>query len=592
MIRTLSLAFFFICSIALQAQTIKYSLDLKNIVHHELEITIEYTDVSKDSLLLEIANTSPGRYAVHNFGKNVYGEKAFDQNGKKIALVRKTPLSWKVAPKNGYIKFVYVLFGNYADGTYAGIDNKRLHLNMPASFVFTQDLKELPINVEIDLSEKPHWKVATQLENISKNIYRAPNWYYFMDSPIMAGEMDFTSWQVDGQTIEVAMMHEGTQAEFDDFVVEVKKIVIEERDIFGELPTFDFGRYTFLCAYNPWVHGDGMEHRNSTICTSSGNLKENSQRLLGTIAHEFFHAWNIERIRPLTLEPFKFDQGNVSGELWFGEGFTSYYDDITLTRAGIQSKEEFIKNFTRILNYVKNLPGRSIRNPIQMSPNATFTDAGVANDETNYSNTFVSYYSYGEVLGMGLDLLLRTEHKKTLDGYMQLVWGKYGKTEKPYTVTALRKTLMEYTNEPFANKFFNEHILSSELPDFENLFEKMGISYAIASPSKVYNGSSQLDKAGIVNAYPLYNSPLYDAGVTLGDKILAINQITLSSANDYNNIMEGLEIGKTYTITFEQMGDEIESSFTTQQNPTIALSWVGKKEVAKSIKKLRKGWID
>ncbi|MEQ8550273.1 MAG: M61 family peptidase [Cyclobacteriaceae bacterium] len=592
MIRVLSVIIFCTYSIILHAQSIKYKLNLKNIVHHELEITIEYTNISKDSLLLEIANSSPGRYAIHNFGKNIYGESAYDKNGQKVTLVRKTPLSWKVATKDGYVKFVYTLFGNYADGTYAGIDNKRLHLNIPASFVFTKDLKELPISVDIDLSQKPDWRIATQLEKIDGNTYRAPNWYYFMDSPIMAGEMDFASWQVDGQTIEVAMMHEGTTAEFNDFVENVKKIVVEERDIFGELPSFDFGRYTFLCAYNPWVHGDGMEHRNSTICTSTGNLKENAQRLLGTIAHEFFHAWNIERIRPLTLEPFQFDQGNVSGELWFGEGFTNYFDEITLTRAGIQSGEEFIKKFNRTFNYVKDFPGRTIRNPIQMSQNATFTDAGVANDETNYSNTFVSYYSYGEVLGMGLDLMLRTEQKKSLDGFMKLVWKKYGKTEKPYTINELRKTLTEYTNATFANNFFDQHILASELPNFEQLFEKIGVTYTLANPSKVNSGMSRVDDQGVVQAYPFYNTPLYDAGISIGDKILSINEMAITAENSYNDIIESLEVGKTYTISFEQMGETVKSSFTTSQNPTISLQWIDENKVSKSAQKLRKGWVE
>ena len=102
----------------------------------------------------------------------------------------------------------------------------------------------------------------------------------------------------------------------------VKQIVNEQASIYGEFPEFDFNRYTFLLSYNPWIFGDGMEHRNSTVCSSKRNLADNAHRLIGTISHEFFHAWNVERIRPKTLEPFNFDKANMSDALWFAEGFT------------------------------------------------------------------------------------------------------------------------------------------------------------------------------------------------------------------------------------------------------------------------------
>ncbi len=144
-----------------------------------------------------------------------------------------------------------------------------------------------------------------------------------------------------------------------------------------------------------------MEHRNSTIVTSTRSLADGADRNIGTVSHEFFHCWNVERIRPQSLEPFNFEDANMSGELWFAEGFTSYYDDLTLTRAGLIAQEDYIKGLTGTFNYVWNSPGRQFFNPIEMSYQAPFVDAARSVDDINRDNTFISYYSYGSMLGLG-----------------------------------------------------------------------------------------------------------------------------------------------------------------------------------------------
>src|SRR5690606_4814156 len=136
------------------------------------------------------------------------------------------------------------------------------------------------------------------------------------------------SWRVadgDPQTVRVALHHTGTEAEAAAYARDVRSIVAASGDVFGVMPRFDHGTYTFLADYLPWVDSDGMEHRNSTVLSNPASLAENRLGLLGTVAHEFFHAWSIERMRPASLEPFDFEAANMSGELWFGEGFTSYY---------------------------------------------------------------------------------------------------------------------------------------------------------------------------------------------------------------------------------------------------------------------------
>ncbi|MFT7030202.1 MAG: putative metalloprotease with PDZ domain, partial [Marinoscillum sp.] len=413
----------FISTFTFSQASIEYSLSFENIAHHELRVEVKFKEIKSPTLEIRMPDASPGRYAGHNFAKNVYEEIAQDASGNKVKLDRLSPSSWLAEVKDGQVTFSYTIYGNYADGTYLGVDARKVHMNMPATFVYGVDLDDRKIRLTIPKVEG--WDVASQLQRINDNVFSAPNYYYFYDSPTMVGEIDWRRWTVQGQTIEVAMQHEGTTEELDNYVEWIEKVVAQHVKQMGDIPKFDFGRYTFLISYNPWVHGDGMEHRNSTVCTSTQTLKENAIGLIRTISHEFFHAYNIERIRPASLEPFDFDKPNQSEALWFGEGFTDYYDRLTLTRTGITTQEEFISGQIYRLNIVINGPGRTFRSAIEMSQQAPFKDAGTANDDTNFENTFVSYYVYGSIIALGLDLTLRSEFNTTLDNYMRLVWAAY-----------------------------------------------------------------------------------------------------------------------------------------------------------------------
>ena len=137
----------------------------------------------------------------------------------------------------------------------------------------------------------------------------------------------------------MALHHDGSGADADRFAAALEKIVREQRAVFGELPAFE-APYTFIADFLPWAASDGMEHRNSAILTEPARLRvpDEQSGALSTAAHEFFHSWNVERIRPRSLEPFKLDAPNPSGELWFAEGFTSYYEPLTLQRSGLSER--------------------------------------------------------------------------------------------------------------------------------------------------------------------------------------------------------------------------------------------------------------
>lgn len=578
-------------SLLVYAQPVRYYLNLDNITHHELRIQVTFSGLDRDTLEVRMPDASPGRYAPHQFAKNVYELTASNTQSQPLPLLRKSPYSWEVVNKKQDVQLEYTLYANHGDGTYSGIDSRKLHLNMPATFLYGTDLDDRPIELTIDLTDHPQWSVASQLKKVTKSEFSAPNYYYFYDSPTLVGEIDFRSWKVDDQTIEVAMMHEGSDEELDAYVEWIKKIVTAQKQVYGELPTFDFGRYTFLTSYNPWVFGDGMEHRNSTVCSSRSNLKTNAAGLIGTISHEFFHAWNVERIRPASLEPFNFDRANMSEALWFAEGFTSYYDDLILCRTGIITSDKYITSLGTGINYVLNSPGRLMRNPMQMSHNAPFVDAATSNDETNYANNFISYYTYGSVLGLILDLSIRSNFKNlSLDDFMQNVWKKYGKTEIPYTIKDLMEVLIETTgDEAFARRFFDESVYDSHLPDLESLLTQFGITLKVSNPEGVHFGRTSIDKRGTLLSTVRRGTAWYEAGVEKGDKIYSINELPILNQNDFRKSMQKLSIGGTYTISYQQLGINKKGSFTALQDPTVE-TVVDHKASKKAIKR-QKAWL-
>lgn len=529
----------------------EYTISFENAAHHEAEVTVVFTGLLAEPAEIRMSRTSPGRYAIHEFAKNIYNVKVTDTEGNALEVTRPDPYSWLIANHNGTVNVSYTIYANHGDGTYAQVDDTHAHLNMPATFMYAPALADSNYSITFNKREDLNWKIATQLKQLEGDTYFAENLQYFMDSPTEISNHMVRSFDIDGQTIKFALHHNGTETEFDDYFEGVKKVVLQQKEVFGELPKYDYGEYTFLGCYIPNATGDGMEHRNSTIVTSTRSLANGGmQRNIGTVSHEFFHCWNVERIRPKSLEPFDFEAANMSGELWFAEGFTSYYDDLTLTRAGLIDEDDYIKGLTGTFNYVWNSPGRQFFNPIEMSYQAPFVDAARSVDDVNRANTFISYYSYGSVLGLALDLSLRAEGLN-LDDYMKLVWQTYGKPFKNYTVDDLHQTLNSYAGKEFGDKFFNNYIYKSEMPDYVSLFATVGVD--LKQNTDKFAFGLRLRNQVIVSNTKM-GSSAYKAGLEKGDKLVKIGTVEINETSDFNKIFQDIGVNKGVKISFERFG--------------------------------------
>jgi predicted metalloprotease with PDZ domain len=549
-------------SLPAAAQDVTYDVRFPNAVHHEAEIQVTFTDLPAEPLELRMSRSSPGRYALHEFAKNVYSVRATDGRGRDLTLTRPDPYGWTAADHDGTVRVVYTLFADRAGGTYAGIDLAHAHLNIPATFMWARGTTDRPVRVTFHPPAGSSWRVATQLAPTDDPFtFTAPDHAYFMDSPTELSDFMLSEWPVvsNGRTstIRLAVHHEGTEDQLDAFTELARKVVAEQAGVFGEFPDFDFGTYTFLACYGPWASGDGMEHRNSTSLTSTRSL-ENPQGNLGTLSHEFFHAWNMERIRSAAIEPFDFERANMSSELWFGEGFTSYYTNLFIRRAGIIDDDRYIAGLAGTINGVVNGTGRRYRSVVEMSRMAPFVDAAVSIDPTSFSNTFISYYTWGSAIGLGLDLTLRTEYGTTLDALMRTMWRRHGVSGTGYTNEDIRAALAEVTGDAaFARDFFDRYVFGRDVVDYADLLGRVGVLVRKADPDGATLGGAFLQtqngRVRIANSTPV-GSPYYEAGLDRGDAILSIDGREIDSAAAVAAIVADHRPGDTVSIRFEQRG--------------------------------------
>lgn len=526
-----------------------------------------------------MSRSSPGRYAIHEFAKNVYSVSAVDGAGRPLTVERTDPYGWTVGGHDGTVSLTYTLFGDLADGTYAQINSDHAHLNMPASLMWARGHDERPVRVRFRPAD-PSWEIATQLAPTDDpHVFTAPNLQYLMDSPTELSDLTFREWTVDDggveRTVRIALHHAGTEAEADEFAERARKVVEQQIAIFGDVPDFDFGTYTFLADYLPWVDGDGMEHRNSTVISDSRSLAEAEYGQIGTLSHEFFHSWNVERLRPRELEPFDFTRANPTPSLWFAEGFTSYYGPLAIRRAGVSTVDEFLGTMGGQLNGILNTPARAYGSPQEMSLRAPFVDAAASIDPTS-PNIFTSYYPYGAVIAMGLDLTLRDRFEGiTLDSYMRHMWKKHGLTGRPYTPDDLRIGLGEVTGDPaFADAFFAASIEGSELPDFAPLLAQAGVVLKARNPGKAWAGRARLEAAeGAVTlgSDDIPGSPLHKAGLGRGDEILSLGGVAIETPGDWTRALGRARPGDEVEIRFIQRGRERTATLKLAEDPAIAL---------------------
>jgi predicted metalloprotease with PDZ domain len=576
-------ALFCVYATATHAQSpVAYHVSFPERQHHLMNVEVMFTDVPPGTLEVVMSRTSPGRYAVHEFAKNVYDVRIDNGSGSPLEIAQPNPSQWNVTGHAGTVRVRYTVFGDRLDGTFVSIDSTHAHLNMPAVLIWARGLDMRPARVTFDAP--PGWKVATQLqETRDPRTFSAANLQYLMDSHTELSAFTARMFTVD-RRFRIALHHDGSDRDADRFSDALEKIVREARAVFGEFPAFE-ADYTFIADFLPWATYDAMEHRNSTVLTSPSRLRVPDEQadILSAAAHEIFHSWNGERIRPRSLEPFKFDQPNPSAELWVVEGFSHYYQPLLTRRAGFFSDEDFAARIGQMVDRVVRSPARKHRTVEDVSRAAQFTDQAVWNDPTSFANHQVSYYDWGAVIALGLDLSLRLRSGGdiTLDSYMRRLWQEFGRAEtnvpgtvpRTYNNADLRDVLAEVAGDrAFAIEFFDRYVQGRDVVDFESLLASAGLMLKRQRPGRAWMGPLEVDLSGgsARVAHPtVEDTPVYAAGVDRGDEIVAVDGVSITSAVQIDEIVSRHRPGDTLRLSIRHRGTAADVMVTLAEDPTL-----------------------
>jgi predicted metalloprotease with PDZ domain len=411
---------------------IQYKIHLLRPTTHLLDVEINADQVHEPELDFVMPAWSPGRYAIYNFAKNVQEFEALGSEDKRLAWTRLDKQTWRVdtgaregAPSS--VRVRYRVYANDLNGTFSQFDSSHANLNGASVFMYIAGHQPDPITLTVDAP--PAWKVISGFsESTEQRTLRVRNYDLLVDTPMeVSPECTLDEFREGGKTFRVAV-HSYSQNDDDrsKFLDGLKRIVRAEMAM---MPAPDFEQYTFLFHFAPDIsQGDGMEHFNSTQIIVRGTLAGGgSPDALETAAHEFFHLWNVKRLRPAGLGPFDYRQEAYTPSLWFAEGITSYYAYVNLLRSGVWDRAEFLRHLAEEIRAFEFEPGRDLMSAESSSFQAWFYDRSPQTQETNFANSTISYYNKGLLLGMLLDLEIRsrTEGEKSLDDLLRTMYQKF-----------------------------------------------------------------------------------------------------------------------------------------------------------------------
>jgi predicted metalloprotease with PDZ domain len=538
-------------------RSITYRLSMSKPVSHLFEVSIE-VELPKDSkartIEFQMPKWAPGRYAVFDFAKNVQQFEALgsvcpSEAKCKMATVpvsRLNDQTWRVATNNlDSLTIRYKVFGNDLSGTFSQLDPRHANYNGHSIFMYVVNHKPDPVKLVID--PPSGWRVVNGwTERPDQREWQFANYDIMADAPTeIAPDWTIDGFQVDGKQYHVVVHSFGDEGgKRAALVRDIEKIVRAEIAMWGPP---DFESYTFLMHFAADDHsGDGMEHLTSTQIIEPGALGESgvSASALGTAAHEFFHVWNVKRLRPLELGPWDFTRPLNTRSLWIAEGLTNYYGHVMMRRAGIWDDARLLRREGETITAIENAPGSRFMSAENSSLSAPFLDDAPHAQHVNLANTAISYYPKGELIGMVLDMIIRgrTNGKSSLDDVMRKMYEEYYLKSpnatyylrgRGYIPEDLQRVASEVAGYDFTD-FFNRYVRDVELLPYDEAFAYLGLRLVREQAREPYNAGIAVNwqaSGPLTIASVRHNSPAEDAGLQEGDEIILLGRKKAAGAN-------------------------------------------------------------
>jgi len=500
---------------------------------HYFEIEMIVAPVPAGEMDLTMPAWTPGSYLIREFARNVQEFSAADSSGKPLGWEKVNKSTWRVmceGAANMIIKYRVYAFEPTVRTSF--LDDSHGYINGASVFFYLNSCLKVPYHIAIHPYQG--WtQISTSLEAVEglENTFLAPDYDVLVDSPIEIGCQKVLEFEAKGIPHFLSIYGEGN-CNPDRVREDLKKIVETATEIVGEIP---YKNYTFLLQLLKEGSG-GLEHAASTtlqVSRWSFQPEESYCRFLRLAAHEYFHAWNVKRIRPRELGPFDYTKENYTRLLWVSEGFTDYYEGLILRRAALITPEKFLEHLSKKIADFRETPGRLVESPADASFNAWIKQY---RQDAHTANATISYYLKGHLIGFGLDLEIRkrTGSGKSLDDVMRLLYQRCCNEDSQGFSEEEFRAVCEATAGSPVDELLDRYAYGTEDMDFAPYLAYAGLQFAPIdpqqnSPPKGYLGISlqNLDGKPVIAGIPT-GTPAYNQGLNVNDEILGIDGFRVS----------------------------------------------------------------
>jgi predicted metalloprotease with PDZ domain len=593
--------------------SITYRLSMSRPQSHLFEVAIEaeLPESAPKSLDFQMAKWSPGRYAVFDFAKNVQEVRAatgicapMTICDKFLPVTRVDDQTWRVATMNSRtLMITYKVFGNDLSGTFSQLDTRHANFNGASVFMYIVNHKADPVRLVIN--PPSGWRIINgRMEQTDQREWKFPNWDIMIDTPTeIAPDWSREEFEVQGKKYHVVVHSFGDEGgKRAALVRDIEKIVRAEIVMWGP-PEFD--SYTFLLHFAADDRsGDGMEHLTSTQIIEPGALAESGvyESTLGTVAHEFFHVWNVKRLRPIEFGPWDFTRPANTRSLWIAEGLTNYYGHLMMKRSGIWEESRFLRRESETINNIENNPGSRLMSAEESSLTAPFIDRAAHIQRTNLANTSISYYPKGELLGLVLDLLIRgrTNGQKSLDDVMRRMYDEfyvnspnatYYLRGRGYRPEDFQRVVSEVAGIDFSD-FFAGHVRSRAMPPYDEALSYVGLRLVQQRASEHFSGITVnvWTQGGAIIGNVINGSAAEDAGLQPGDEILTIDGGRIINKN-WENTLNRFKRGDRVPISFKRDRRTLQTTLVIGAMDRFEYRIEEKHDATVGQKTLRAAWL-
>lgn len=579
---------------------IGFEVSFKEPQAHYAEVEMNMSGIaSKNYVDLKMPVWTPGSYLVREFAKSVesFGATA---GGKVVKAEKVNKNTWRVYnAKANAIKVNYRVYAFEISVRTAFIDASHAFLSSASIFMYPAGMIKTPSTVKI-IPFSTWNQVSTGLEPVAgqKFTYTASDFDILFDSPIEVGTQEVFEFNAAGVRHEVAM-YGGGNYDKERLKVDMAKVVEQATAVYGENPN---KHYTFI-VHNYAQGGGGLEHLNSTVLGASRNAYGNERGysgFLNLVAHEYHHLWNVKRLRPIALGPFDYDNENYTTNLWIAEGFTSYYPNKFMIRAGFMTPEAFVNSYTGAIASVMNTPGAKINSAAQSSFDAWINPAYRPSENAN--NTFISYYSKGQVIGnlMDLEIINATKGAKSLDDVMRAMYLQCKTLKRGYTDAEFKAMVEKISGMNFTS-FWDKYVTGTVDVEYAKYFAYAGIDVVNENEGKstpyfgaTAGGGRPGAAAGtgkVIVSSVSRGSGAWNGGVNVNDEIVTIDGAPAEAAIERMSQISSKKVGDVVKVSIVRDGLKKDLEVTLTENKAVKLKATIKEDATPLQLAVRKKWM-